>query len=167
MSVISKKICMIGDFSVGKTSLTSRFVKNIFSDKYFSTVGVKVNAKELQISQQSVLKLMIWDVAGKDTFTTLDDNYLRGSSGYLLVADGTRPQTIETAFKLQEHMQHKFGEIPFCMLINKCDLKSEWQCSKNELDAIRREGWEYFETSAKTGEGVEMAFLTLGKKLLQ
>ncbi len=160
---------MIGDFSVGKSSLTSRFVKNIFSEKYFSTVGVKVDSKELKLDGGSLLKLMIWDVAGKDAFTTLDDNYLRGTSGYLLVADGTRSQTIDTAFKLQEHMQNKFGEIPFCMLINKCDLRSggEWQCSAEVLDSIKVKGWDLFETSAKTGDCVEEAFSTLGQKLLK
>jgi len=157
---------MIGDFSVGKTSLTARFVKNIFSEKYLSTVGVKVDAKEIEIDKQTTLKLMVWDVAGKDKFTTLDDNYLRGSSGYLLVADGTRPQTIETTFTLQAHMANKFGDIPFCMLVNKCDLKSNWQCSDKEIGMIKKKGWSFFETSAKSGENVDTAFLELGRKLL-
>jgi small GTP-binding protein len=157
---------MIGDFSVGKTSLTSRFVKNIFSEKYFSTVGVKVDAKEIQLDNHKMLKLMVWDVAGKDVFTTLDDNYLKGSSGYLLIADGTRLQTITTAIKLQQHMQSMFGDIPFCMLINKTDLKSEWQVSASEIDFINDKGWAYFKTSAKTGSGVEEAFATLGQKLI-
>lgn len=157
---------MIGDFSVGKTSLTARLVKNIFSEKYLSTVGVKVDAKEIEIDSQTTLKLMVWDIAGKDKFTTLDDSYLKGSSGYMLVADGTRPQTIETAFKLQSHMADKFGEIPFCMLVNKCDLKSDWQCSDKEIDMIKTKGWSFFETSAKTGKNVDSAFLELGQKLL-
>ncbi len=158
---------MIGDFSVGKTSLTSRFVKNIFSDKYLSTVGVKVDSKNIDIDSQTVLKLMVWDVAGKDAFTSLDDNYLRGSSGYLLVADGTRPKTIKTAYKLQEHMCDKFDNLPFCMLINKYDLDNEWQCTEAELKDIKSKGWKCFKTSAKTGENVDMAFHKLGLQLLK
>lgn len=158
---------MIGDFSVGKTSLTSRFVKNIFSEKYLSTVGVKVDAKEIEISTQTTLKLMIWDIAGKDKFTTLDDNYLKGSSGYLLIADGTRPNTIETAYKLQKHMQDNFGQIPFCVLINKIDLHNEWQFSTTDIENIKEKGWDCFQTSAKSGDNVETAFFQLGKKLLK
>ncbi len=157
---------MIGDFSVGKTSLTTRFVKNIFSEKYLSTVGVKVDTKEIKVDKKTTLKLMIWDIAGKDKFTTLDDNYLRGSAGYLLVADGTRPQTIETAFKLQVHMADKFGDIPFFMLVNKCDLKSDWEYSDKELSMIKTKGWSFFETSAKSGENVDTAFFELGQKLI-
>ena len=167
MHVINKKVCMIGDFSVGKTSLASRFTNNIFSDKYLSTVGVKVDSKEIKIDKQTVLKLMVWDVAGKDTFTNLDDNYLRGSSGYLLIADGTRPHTIETAYKLQEHMHDMFGDIPFCMLINKNDLSDEWKCGKTELKDVKSRGWEFFLTSAKTGDNVDKAFHKLGLQLLK
>lgn len=164
--MVNKKICMLGDFSVGKTSLTTRFVKNIFSEKYLSTVGVKVDTKEIKVDKKTTLKLMIWDIAGKDKFTTLDDNYLRGSAGYLLVADGTRPQTIETAFKLQVHMADKFGDIPFCMLVNKCDLKSDWEYSDKEISMIKTKGWSIFETSAKSGENVDTAFFELGQKLI-
>ncbi len=158
---------MIGDFSVGKTSLTARFVKNIFSEKYLSTVGVKIDSKEVEIDNDTKLKLMVWDVAGKDEFTTLDDNYLRGSSGYMLVADGTRSNTIETAFSLQKHMLKKFGPLPFCFLINKHDLTQEWEFSSKYIDMIEENGWRYFMTSAKQGENVEEAFRDLGKMLVK
>ena len=158
---------MIGDFSVGKTSLTARFVKNMFSEEYLSTVGVKIDSKEVSIDNDTKLKLMVWDVAGKEKFTTLDDNYLRGSSGYMLVADGTRKNTIENAFKLQKHMVDKFGPLPFCMLINKHDLTEEWEFSSQDLDMLVAKGWRYFMTSAKQGENVEEAFSALGKMLVK
>ena len=165
MSVINKKICMIGDFSVGKTSLTSRFVENIFSEKYLSTVGVKVDSKEVQINSDISIKMMVWDIAGKDSFSTLDDNYLKGSSGYMLVADGTRQNTIGTAIKLQQHTEELLGPLPFCMLINKNDLKDEWQFTAADHDIVQSKNWTYYETSAKEGKNVDAAFFALGKML--
>ena len=156
---------MVGDFSVGKTSLTSRFVNNIFSEKYLSTVGVKVDSKEVQISTDTSIKLMIWDIAGKDRFSSLDDNYLKGSSGYMLVADGTRKDTLATAFNLQKHLQDLLGPLPFCMLINKHDLEEEWQFSAADLESVQEKNWKYYFTSAKEGENVDEAFSELGSML--
>ncbi len=166
MNVINKKICMIGDFSVGKTSLVSRFVNNIFSEKYLSTVGVKVDSKEIKVNEETLLKFLIWDIAGKDTFTTLDENYIKGSAGYMLVADGTRKDTLEAAFKLQEQMSKKCGDVPFCMLINKNDLKGQWDCPESAVKKIKDHSWLFFETSAKSGENVEKAFQELAEKVL-
>ncbi len=166
MITINKKICLIGDFAVGKTSLTARFVKNIFSEKYLSTVGVKVDAKEIVMDSETILKLLIWDIAGKDKFTTLDNNYLKGSAGYLLVADSTRKDTIDTAFELYEHMQMNFNNIPFCMLINKIDLTKERELENSQINNINAKKWSLFVTSAKTGENVDTAFHELGVKLL-
>lgn len=165
MKVINKKICMIGDYAVGKTSLISRFVNNIFSDKYLSTVGVKVDSKEIEINDETILKLLVWDIAGKDTFTNLDENYVKGSAGYLLIADGTRKSTLGSAFKLQQQMTSRLGEIPFCMLINKYDLKGQWECTESDLELIEKNYWSIFKTSAKSGENVDLAFQELAKKL--
>ena len=88
-TMLQKKICMLGGFGVGKTSLVSRFVSSMFSDKYLTTVGVKVDKKTVPIDSGE-MTLMLWDIYGQDEFQTVRDSYLRGASGYLLVADGTR-----------------------------------------------------------------------------
>ena len=90
MSALARKICMLGDFGVGKTSLVSRFVRNTFSEKYLTTVGVKVDSKEVDRGGRGPLKLVVWDIAGKSALDALNMSYLRGASGLLLVADGTR-----------------------------------------------------------------------------
>ena len=99
--MIQKKICMLGGFGVGKTSLVSRFVTSIFSDTYLPTIGVKIDKKSIGVDAHE-MTLMLWDIYGQDEFQTVRDSYLRGASGYLLVADGTRHATLETAAALQQ-----------------------------------------------------------------
>ncbi|MFN6951418.1 MAG: Rab family GTPase, partial [Albidovulum sp.] len=86
--MIQKKICLLGAFAVGKTSLVARFVRSTFSDKYLTTVGVKIDRKDLDLPGTPVT-LMLWDLAGEDEFNTVQMSYLRGSAGLLIVADGT------------------------------------------------------------------------------
>jgi len=92
--MLTKKVCMLGSFSVGKTSLVRRFVETIFLDKYHTTVGVKVDKKVVQVDGQE-LSLVLWDIYGEDEYQKLRLSYLRGAAGYLLVADGTRRATLD------------------------------------------------------------------------
>src|SRR5262245_52616875 len=119
--MIQKKICMLGAFAVGKTSLVSRYVNSIFSDKYHSTVGVKIDKKAMSVDGHDVT-LMLWDIAGQDDFQTVQPSQLRGMSGYLLVADGTRRGTLEVARQLQVKAMQAVGDVPFILLLNKSDL---------------------------------------------
>jgi small GTP-binding protein len=89
--MIQKKVCLLGTSGVGKTSLVAQFVHSMFSDKYLTTVGVKIDKKSMAVDGTEVT-LVIWDLAGDDDFQRLQISYLRGTSGYLLVADGTRAQ---------------------------------------------------------------------------
>ena len=100
MATLKKKICLLGSFGVGKTSLVARFVHSLFSDKYHTTVGVKIDKKTVDLGDRAV-NLILWDVAGEDDISTLRMSYLRGSAGYVLVADGTRPSTLEVALSLR------------------------------------------------------------------
>lgn len=157
----TRKICIIGDFAVGKTSTVARVVHNEFSEKYLTTVGVKIDTKELTAADGRSLKLVIWDIAGTDRFTAVEYSYLRGASGYLLVIDGTRRSTFDVALELQREAQQRYGDVPFVTLVNKKDLTDEWQLCEDDLSALRSAGHKVFETSARTGEQVEQAFAAL------
>lgn len=155
---------MLGAFGVGKTSLVARYVHGIFSEKYQTTVGVKIDKKVVTVAGQEV-SLVLWDLYGEDRFQRVQPFYLRGSSGYLLVADGTRPDTLEAAQSLQERAQEVLGSVPFILLINKHDLP--WQVSEAQINPLRAKGWEVHYTSAKTGKAVEEAFHLLAGRMLK
>lgn len=165
--MIQKKICMLGTFAVGKTSLVRRFVESIYDDKYHSTVGVKIDKKVVQAEGQEMM-LLLWDLQGEESAQDLRRSYLRGTAGYLLVADGTRNDTLYAALALQAKAQETVGQTaPFLLLLNKADLTSEWSISDRETEALVQKGWHVIQTSAKTGAGVEEAFLTLARKMME
>ena len=160
-----KKICMVGMFGVGKTSLVARFVKSIFSDKYLTTLGVKIDKKNVTVRGEEIT-LMLWDLAGKDALTEIKPTNLAGSSGYILVADGTRRSTLDQAFELQAHVEGLLGKIPFTLVLNKADLRDSWEIDASDLDRIAALGWTSLLASAKTGEAVEDLFLSLATRML-
>ena len=158
--VLQKKICMLGGFSVGKTSLVKRYVQSIFSETYLTTVGVKIDKKTVDLSDRTVT-LILWDLAGEDDINTFRMTNMRGAAGYVLVADGTRPSTLEVALTLRQRVEGEFGQMPFVLLLNKSDLKEQWAISDADLAGLRGNGWWVEPSSARTGEGVEDAFKEL------
>jgi small GTP-binding protein len=164
--MLQKKICMIGAFATGKTSLVAKFVYSIFSETYQTTVGVKIDKKTVKI-QDKELNFILWDLYGEDEFQKVRLSYLRGSSGYLMVVDGTRHNTLEKAFSLQTRVEETIGQIPFILVLNKSDLLDEWEIETAEIDAIIQRGWTVIKTSAKTGMGVEEVFQTLANQILE
>jgi small GTP-binding protein len=164
--MIQKKICMLGAFAVGKTSLVARYVKSIFSEKYLTTVGVKIDKKTMSVNSQE-LNLILWDLAGEDEFVQLQTSYLKGSSGYILVADGTRSDTLLKAFTLQRKAEEAIGKVPFALVINKLDLQTQWEIDETALRGPREQDWIIQYTSARSGENVEETFQLLSRRMLQ
>jgi small GTP-binding protein len=164
--MIQKKVCLLGSFAVGKTSLVSRFVSSVFSEKYLSTVGVKVDKKVMAVGDRQ-LTLVLWDIYGQDRFQTVQPAYLQGASGYILVADGTRFETLEVARDLQKIAIGVAGDVPCVLALNKADLVSEWQIDEKALVRIANAGWPVHRTSAKTGAGVEDVFSSLAQAMLE
>lgn len=154
-----KKICMVGDFSVGKTSLTQKFVNNVFSDKYLTTVGVKIDTVEVMDT-----KLVVWDVAGRDSLSPINASYLVGAAGVILVADGTRKSTVEGLHEIWDTVAGRIGDVPCVVALNKADL-DDWNVDEGKINDFKNRGWSVFESSAKDGIAVEALFNALVEKL--
>ena len=165
----STKICLIGDFSVGKTSLIRRFVESRFSDTYLSTIGVRVSRRVVQIADTppTVLTMLIWDTAGGEPFSTIVQSYYRGARGAALVCDLTRSDTAAALGRYAGEFLQVNPGVPLVIMANKIDLRGERVVSDAEIACIAATlDAPLFFTSAKTGEGVEEAFATLGHSII-
>jgi small GTP-binding protein len=165
--IIQKKICMLGDFAIGKTSLVRRFVYNLFDDRYMNTIGVNISRKEVSLSDHLIMRLMIWDLSATDKFNKNRSDYLHGTAGALLVCDLTRPETIS---KLQSHyieLLYKSNPDAFVVLVgNKVDLANpNFGTMERVIKLASDLNVSYQITSAKTGESVESTFLLLAEGL--
>ena|SRR5271163_930879 len=164
--MLQKKVCMLGASAVGKTSLVRRFVDRLFfSEIYKTTVGVSVDKKAIQVNGKDV-NLVLWDIHGDDVYEKVRVSTFRGMSGYLLVADGTRRQTLEEALALSNRVTESMGKIPAVLVLNKCDLAEQWEIEASREAALVSSGWNILHTSAKTGEAVEQAFSNLALAML-
>jgi small GTP-binding protein len=163
--MLQKKVCLLGGYGVGKTSLVRRYVQSIFTDAYLTTIGVKIEKRMVNIGAADVA-LILWDIAGEDEVTTIRTSYLRGAAGYLLVADVTRGETLEVAKSIQARVTSEIGSVPFLFLFNKTDLKEEWEIPEQSLEDLKDAGYVVLRTSAKTGAGVEEAFQELAKRMV-
>ena len=163
--MLQKKICMLGAFGVGKTSLVRRYVQSLFSDAYLTTVGVKIDKKTVTVGNETVT-LLLWDIAGEDDVSPIRMSYLRGAAGYLLVADGTRAETLDIASSIQSRVKAEIGTVPFLVLLNKADLQESWEIGREAMHGLEQAGWSVVRTSARTGAGVEEVFEELAKRMV-
>ncbi|MEM3341903.1 MAG: Rab family GTPase [Thermoplasmata archaeon] len=162
--LLTKKICMLGDPGVGKTSLVARFVLNSYDDKYISTIGTKVSKKDIlfndpQNDRVINVRLMIWDIAGQNSYQFAKVAFLKGSHGALLVADTTRGDTLTNLNGWIEALEKVTGPVPKVFLGNKADLTEMREFGEKEIAEIAKKyNTTGYITSCKTGDNVETAF---------
>jgi len=168
-----KKVCLLGDGAVGKTSLIRRYVFDDFDDMYITTIGAKVTKKVLvkkakETNQQTKLTLMIWDILGQRGLQQLHNMYYASSHAAMLVCDYTRRETFEALKTWRTDLFGVTKNVPIILLVNKIDLKKQGQIKMSEIEDLAKE-WkcDYFLTSAKTGENVERSFKRLGNQLIK
>jgi small GTP-binding protein len=141
MPVISKKVCLIGDFGVGKTSLIRRYIDRQFSDQYLSTIGVKISQKNIDLINSDCpdqkLQLLIWDIEGQTKFQTIARNYLEGAQGAIIVADLNRQDTVD---RIPEHMELVNAINPkgliLMVAINKIDILNKPKAEQPPLFSV-------------------------------
>lgn len=169
-SVISKKVCLLGDFAVGKTSLVRRFVYERFDDRYLSTIGVKVSRKTMVVTGQDRpvdLSLILWDLAGSEEFDLLRASYLRGAAGAVLVCDLTRPDTLRQLSTYLDDLRRISPGAKVILAANKLDLADSLRLSAAEVTEYAAGlSIPCYLTSARTGDQVETLFRQLGQMLL-
>lgn len=167
---ISKKVCLLGDFAVGKTSLVRRFVYNLFEDKYISTIGVNVRRKTVSIPRANGitdLTMMLWDLAGSEEFNQMRASYLRGAAGAILVCDLTRYETLDRVHIYAQDLQSVAPDAQLILAANKYDLVDRHQVTSVQIETAATElNAPFYFTSAKTGDAVETLFRHLGQLLI-
>ena len=168
---MARKIVLIGDPAVGKTSLIKKYVQDVFDDSYLNTIGAKVMKKNVGVKHAGSgdivdLKLILWDIAGQETFATVKRAYYKGASGAVVVCDVTRKETMEHMHKWIENLFDVSGVIPVIILVNKVDLEKQ---AAFTIEDVKREFLPYeapvYPSSAKTGHNVELVFHELGKSI--
>lgn len=161
MTTVARKICLLGDFGVGKTSLVARFIHQTFTERYLTTIGVKIDTRQIERKDGTQVKLVIWDLAGAATLNVAGRAYVQGAAGMLFVCDATRSETLASVLELRHQARKAVGARPALLLVNKSDLVGSIEIESAALmaasglfDAVHR-------TSARTGENVAEAFLQL------
>ena len=167
-----KKICLLGNGGVGKTSLVRRFVFSEFHDKYLETIGAKVTKKVLHVKRRDnepvKLTMMMHDIAGQVKFESVHRLYYQGAAGALIVCDLTRNDTLLDVRSWVESLRAAAGEVPVILLANKADLADQHEFGEEAIDKITmRIGAPFYLTSAKTGQNVEEAFQEIGRRVCE
>lgn len=162
--MIQKKICLLGASSVGKTSLIRQFVDGIFNERYLTTIGVKVDKKLVEVNGQQI-QFILWDIEGNDRYNLFQERYLRGAAAYIVVVDQTRMSSFLDGMNIQSLAQ---GAVtcPSVLAINKSDLTQNWPMPEEDIENNKRSFDFHFNTSAKTGDNVELMFERLAEHFL-
>lgn len=164
------KVCILGDFAVGKSSIVQRIINGQFNEMSLTTVGASVDSFDIQIAANNsndseighkLHQIVLWDISGVDQLDALRTDYITGMTAYVLVCDATRRPTMNTAQTLHQQIVEQFGELPFCLMINKVDLDEENEVSSSDIVRSGMINWPIHFTSAKTGENVNQAIHAL------
>ncbi len=159
--MLQKKICLLGASGVGKTSLIKQYIEGIFSEKYLTSIGVKIDKKVLNFETETV-QLIIWDLEGIDRYCGFQPKYLRGASAFAIVTDQTRSQSFTDGLAILSDIR-KITDVPGALVVNKSDLDPARDVKEEHMNFLAEQCSLRFHTSAKTGDQVEELFVGLAR----
>eukprot|EP01071_Lankesteria_metandrocarpae_P003959 Lankesteria_metandrocarpae@DN3282_c1_g1_i2.p1 len=160
----SFKVVLLGEASVGKTSIVSRFSNDSFSDATDTTIGAAFCPHTIEVDGKPI-KFEIWDTAGQERFSSLAPMYYRGAAAAIIVYDQTRASSYDRAQAWVQQVQLSNPDVVICMTGNKSDLPNRAVDAKEIQEYCESEGLFYVETSAKTGQNVAAVFDLIGRNL--
>ena len=165
------QILIIGDLSVGKTSIITRYTNGTFKEEYLSTVGLDYYSKE-EIIENKTINIKLWDTAGEERYKSLTQNYFRNAEGVLLVFDVTNIESFNNLkdwiSSIKLNMEGKNIFIPVVIIGNKVDMEDQREITKEQAEKfVSENNYKYFETSAKTGMGVDKSIRELATQILK
>ena len=161
------KILLLGDSTVGKTCFLLRYMDETFLDLHMATIGLDYRLKTMILEEQKIVKVQLWDTAGQDKFRAITRNYYKGASGIILIYDVTNIKSYENIKKWINEIKEEISDKVTIILIgNKIDNIKERKVTKEQGEKLANEvNIPFFETSAKTGEGINESVFFLVKKI--
>lgn len=154
--MISKKICLLGAVGVGKTSICRRFVHGVFSEKYHSTIGVKIDKRVVSLPEQEV-NLIVWDLQGEDRYHKIMPTFMKGMSGYLLVVDVSSSESVQVGMQIYQRIMEQMGNVPCLLVLSKCDLPFD-ENFETLMEPLKAKAVAHVETSSLNDTGILEAF---------
>ena len=163
------KILLLGDSSVGKTCFLMRYSDNTFQEIHMSTIGLDYKLKNVQLDDGNIVKIQIWDTAGQDRFRSITKNYYKGAHGIILIYDITSRKTFDNIKNWVTQIKEEVSEKVSIILVgNKIDDEKNRKVSTEEGEKMAKEcGFDFYETSAKSGINIDKTFNDLVKKTVE
>jgi len=163
------KILLLGDSTVGKTCFLLRYTDDTFIDMHMTTIGLDYRLKTLILEDKKIVKIQLWDTAGQDKFRAITRNYYKGAKAIILIYDVTNSKSFENIQKWIVEINEEIAEkVPLILIANKIDNIDDRKVSKEQGEKLAlKYNVPIFETSAKTGEGVNESVYFLVSKIVE
>ena len=165
--IIEIKLILLGDISVGKSSILGRYIDNSFTENYQCTLQVETKSKVIDIDLNTSVKMNIWDTVGQEKYRNLTRQYFRNCHGAIIVFDLTRKDSFDGVQKWIDELEEFGSNIPILIVGNKSDLINEREVNEDVIENFVKNKYLYYDVSAKNGSNVSLAFDKIRKEIIE